>query len=1094
MTNIKTLIKKHLQKVVLVIFCSASLSLSAQFYSGFQLDFGKNRVQYNDFFWTFYRYEKFDVYFYLGGKQLANYAADYTLKHLKEIQSKLDFDSDDKFQFIIFNKLSDLKQSNIGYISNESYNTGGVTRLIGNKIFLYFNGDYVDFERQIRAGIAEVTVNQMIYGSTLLSKIKNNTIFNIPSWYLQGLIAYISEGWNTTIDNKVRDAVLTKRYEDFYKLSGEDAIIAGHSFWRYIAEKYGDNNIASIVYMSRVSRNIETGFLYVLGLNYKTIMDEWIFYYKTKYAPVSLLDVPKDNPIVKKIKNQRLYNRLKISPDGENIAYVSNEMGKYKVWIYNTVTKKYNKIMKAGHKLDEKTDYSYPLLAWHPTGEILNIIVEQNGHLYMYLYDVKKKSFEKQLLQYFEKVLDFSYAPNGQLIVFSAVQNGQSDIFVYNTASHSSEQITKDMYDDLNPRFINNSKEIIFSSNRFNDSIIFDPPFVAKINTNKDIFIYDYAKKTKMLRRVTKTPFADESFPMEYENNYLTFLSDQSGITNRYIARVDSVISHIDTTVHYRYLTSSYPITNYRQSIIEQDVNTRAQKTGEIIYVDGVYKMFVTDKVPTKNLTPTKPDTTAFIKSLIAANVVIKKDSASSKKEKAPVIKRKRLVNVHLSDIRHKQDTTQVDTDNYRFDKQVLVRVNLHDSTDTNNGEYDTAFIATKQRNYEVQYSINGVTSQIDFSFLNANYQQFSGGGSPIYLNPGMNFLLKVGVSDLMEDYRLTGGIRFSFDFSDMEYLISYENLKNRLDRQLILHRQALDYYTTQFDGKQYTNEALYILKWPFSTVSCVKGTAFLRNDRQVILSTYDIANLQAPDVNTYWGGLKGEYIFDNTRYIGLNLYYGTRYKFWAEYYQSMITQEKDLFVLGFDFRNYQKIHKSFIWANRFAASTSFGHDKLIYYLGGVDNWLFPKFNNDITIATDQHYAYQTLATNMRGFTQNIRNGNSFAVFNSELRFPIFRYLSKKPIKSDFINNFQIIGFGDVGTAWNGSSPWAPDNALFTHIIPGNPITITLTKDIQPIVEGFGFGLRSRLLGYFMRADWAWGVDNGVIQPIVFYFSLSLDF
>jgi len=88
--------------------------------------------------------------------------------------------------------------------------------------------------------------------------------------------------------------------------------------------------------------------------------------------------------------------------------------------------------------------------------------------------------------------------------------------------------------------------------------------------------------------------------------------------------------------------------------------------------------------------------------------------------------------------------------------------------------------------------------------------------------------------------------------------------------------------------------------------------------------------------------------------------------------------------------------------------------------MGGVDNWLFPKFIVNTPIDMEQNYAYQTLGTNMRGFDQNIRNGNSFAVLNSELRFPVFRYFANRPIKSDIINNFQLVAFGDVGTAWTG--------------------------------------------------------------------------
>jgi hypothetical protein len=44
------------------------------------------------------------------------------------------------------------------------------------------------------------------------------------------------------------------------------------------------------------------------------------------------------------------------------------------------------------------------------------------------------------------------------------------------------------------------------------------------------------------------------------------------------------------------------------------------------------------------------------------------------------------------------------------------------------------------------------------------------------------------------------------------------------------------------------------------------------------------------------------------------------------------------------------------------------------------------------------------------------------------------------------------------------------------------------------LVEGFGGGLRSRILGYFLRGDLAWGVEDGRIRKPIFYLSLSLDF
>jgi hypothetical protein len=41
---------------------------------------------------------------------------------------------------------------------------------------------------------------------------------------------------------------------------------------------------------------------------------------------------------------------------------------------------------------------------------------------------------------------------------------------------------------------------------------------------------------------------------------------------------------------------------------------------------------------------------------------------------------------------------------------------------------------------------------------------------------------------------------------------------------------------------------------------------------------------------------------------------------------------------------------------------------------------------------------------------------------------------------------------------------------------------------------GFGAGLRAQLAGYFVRADWAWGIEDHYVLPKVFYLSFSLDF
>ncbi len=144
------------------------------------------------------------------------------------------------------------------------------------------------------------------------------------------------------------------------------------------------------------------------------------------------------------------------------------------------------------------------------------------------------------------------------------------------------------------------------------------------------------------------------------------------------------------------------------------------------------------------------------------------------------------------------------------------------------------------------------------------------------------------------------------------------------MDKQLVFHRQILEGTSDYSIIRYYTNELFYIMSWPFNEAMSVKGTFTFRNDAAVFLST-DQYNLAEPNQYQNWAGAKGEFTFDDTRNVGLNLYFGTRYKFFLEYYQLIDEDSRDLWVLGADYRRYFKIHRTFIWANRIAASTSFG-------------------------------------------------------------------------------------------------------------------------------------------------------------------------
>ncbi len=128
----------------------------------------------------------------------------------------------------------------------------------------------------------------------------------------------------------------------------------------------------------------------------------------------------------------------------------------------------------------------------------------------------------------------------------------------------------------------------------------------------------------------------------------------------------------------------------------------------------------------------------------------------------------------------------------------------------------------------------------------------------------------------------------------------------------------------------------------------------------------------------------------------------------------------------------------------------------------------------------------------MRGFKQNVANGNNAAVINSEIRIPLFTSFFNKPINNAFLRNFQLVQFVDMGTAWNGKY----DKIERPNVLYGSPpITVKVKAGgIGPFAGGYGFGARSTLLGYFLRFDAAWEMNVLFKGKPLYYFAMGLDF
>jgi hypothetical protein len=299
----------------------------------------------------------------------------------------------------------------------------------------------------------------------------------------------------------------------------------------------------------------------------------------------------------------------------------------------------------------------------------------------------------------------------------------------------------------------------------------------------------------------------------------------------------------------------------------------------------------------------------------------------------------------------------------------------------------------------------------------------------------------------------------------------------------------------------------LGLTKWsyPFDNYNSVRSTLTLRNDRIITLAA-DKPTLDTPTDDAQRIGLKVEWVYDNTRALDINSRTGTRAKAWVEVVKrfdlNLFEADKKfqfnegfMTVLGFDARHYASIDGRSIFAARITGATSLGSERILYYLGGVENWLFPSYDDNVSVPTDYNFAYTSLATSMRGFDYNARNGSSVVLTNLELRVPIFQYVSKQKIRSSFIRNIQLVGFVDAGTAWAGSDPFGSGNPLNTVVLT-NPPTVEVIVNYyrNPLIVGYGLGARTLVFGYYLKLDYGWNWETSTDTKPILHFSMGTDF
>ena len=1046
--------------------------------------FGQNRIQYKKFDWYFYSTNNFDIYYYPGGQEYALEAIDFLEDEFVELTDKLGYAPYSKTKIFIYNSIHDLQQSNVG-IDGAVYTIGGRTEFVKLQLEVAYPGQARKFREDLIYKLSSTLINDMMYGGSLAEIFQNSYLLSLPDWFIDGAARYIAYGWSREMDDYVRDYMGRKKIKKLKRIDGESASIIGQSIWNYIAVKYGEGNISNILNLTRIIRKEENSISNTLGVSFKAFLDGWKNYYLLQRLEVEENYTSVDSEkILEDLRNSRhlITSSVSFNKDADKVAYAMLKNGKYHVQVTDLQTGQTKKITSGGYRINgQDVDKHLPLLDWQDEFT-LGVVLFKRGFLYLNTFNLENGNKGQKPLNRFRQIESFSFNDNGRLAVISGDIDGQNDIFLIAMNRNALRRITRDTYDDLDPIFVPGTAAIVFSSNRESDSVNVSDVPLETLNTNFDLFVYDLDTTTTNFYRLTNN-YGEDRKPYAKNVNEIYFLSDQQGISNLY--RFDL------------YDTIQTQITNFDKSILSYDLHFDPDKFTFLMLDKGEEKVYLDS---TTSLTSSKFASETPRKRRENAIRVVSRVLKNAEVKEEPVVEEKDEANTedfvfedegNTSDSTDVSDPNWIDTDNYVFE-------------DESEGSFQPESFFSKYRSFEQENErVGPIPYNPRFTFNNVI--------TSFLWDPYRNFMMfmETEINDVLENYKIKGGALIKTDFrqgdlfAELQYLKYWMDFKVRVDRKTyILENQSLD---DDLRHRYKLNRLKLTAALPVTHTFRVEASPFYTETSFTNLNFLSVtgqgSDLAQNSRERYYGGSLS-FILDNTIERSFNLYQGTRALFEVTTHFHATNPNKNFSNLRFDFRHYQKVHREITWASRILYGKQMGPARKSYMLGGMDNWLFadsqgtqdeesPLFIGNNRDNSD--ILFNEFVTNLRGLDYNEANGSDVLVFNTELRIPLFLYLTNGPIKSNFLRNFQMIGFADVGSVWTGSPPFR-DGRPITRTIERPPFTAEIVKFQNPWLGGFGFGVRTVLFGYYIKFDAAKPYIDGEVGNYRFYFTLGLDF
>ena len=444
--------------------------------------FGKNKITGQRFDWHIHRTEHFDIHYYPSEAKLVPIMAAIAEEAYEQHSEDFEHELRDRTPLILYKSHRDFQETNI-ILQELHEGIGGFAELFKHRIVIPFTGSLEAFREVIFHELIHIFQYDIIYQKPHARIYSGEFLYSPPIWFIEGMADYFAEDNDAIGEMVVRDASMNNnivplpQLHNFNRLSSP---FVGYKLGQlavaYLTETYGREKIAEILQGLRQSRtkDIDRVFQEVLGVKLEEFDKAWRQTVRKRYWPL-IEDRELADLVAKNLTEKSRYShniKPVWSPSGDIIAYVTGNEGFLEIVLMSAKTgERIERVTKRffREKYEEiRTDFGGfgRSLAWAPDGDRIAFIAKHHDANYLLEVNILTEELTQYLELDFDNVTSPDYDGSGERIVFAALKEGQTDLYVIELLTGEVDRLTFDPFNDTHPSWHPVTGEIIYTSER----------------------------------------------------------------------------------------------------------------------------------------------------------------------------------------------------------------------------------------------------------------------------------------------------------------------------------------------------------------------------------------------------------------------------------------------------------------------------------------------------------------------------------------------------------------------------------------------------------------------------------------------------